>query len=128
MANNYPISLTPAQIEQFDRDGFLIVENFLTSDFAQQLAERIERLFHGEFETGIYPDEWYWRPGMSLDYVTREICNAWKSDRLPSFIPRDWTTHCHPSRLDRSQNRAGQYVAQTPWLHFPCPAPRRSIH
>jgi hypothetical protein len=82
MANNYPISLTPAQIQQFENDGFLIIENFLTSDFAQQLAERIERLFYGEFETGIYPDEWYWRPGMSLDHVTREMCNAWKSDRL----------------------------------------------
>jgi hypothetical protein len=63
MANNYPISLTPEQIEQFETDGFLIIENFLTKEFAQRLAERIERLFYGEFETGIYPDEWYWRPG-----------------------------------------------------------------
>ncbi len=76
-----PISLSAAQIEQFQTDGFLIIENFLPSDFAKQLADRMEPLFHGEFETGIYPDEWYWRPGLSLPDVTREMCNAWKCDR-----------------------------------------------
>ena len=76
-----PIALSSAQIEQFQTDGFLIIENFLPSDFAKQLADRMEPLFHGEFETGIYPDEWYWRPGLSLPDVTREMCNAWKCDR-----------------------------------------------
>lgn len=76
-----PISLSPAQIQQFQTDGFLIVENFLPTDFAEQLVSRMEPLFHGEFETGIYPDEWYWRPGLSLPDVTREMCNAWKCDR-----------------------------------------------
>ncbi|MEL7052407.1 MAG: phytanoyl-CoA dioxygenase family protein [Cyanobacteria bacterium J06588_5] len=81
-----PINLSEAQIKQFKEDGFLIVENFVPSDFAQQLAERMERLFHGEFETGIYPDEWYWRPGLSLPDVTREMCNAWKCDRTVASL------------------------------------------
>ena len=75
------IDLSPAQIQQFEEDGFLIVENFLPANYAQQLAQRMEPLFHGEFETGIFPDEWHWRPGMSLPDITREMCNAWKSDR-----------------------------------------------
>jgi len=76
-----PVELTDAQIQQFQDDGFLIVENLLPPDLPERLIERMERLFYGEFETGIYPDEWYWRPGLSLPDVTREICNAWKCDR-----------------------------------------------
>jgi len=32
------------------------------------------------FVCQIYPDEWHWRPGLSLPGVTREICNGWKAD------------------------------------------------
>jgi phytanoyl-CoA hydroxylase len=76
-----PVHLSEAQVEQFWADGFLILENFLPPDFVEQLASRMEPLFHGEFETGIFPDEWHWRPGMSLPDITREMCNGWKSDR-----------------------------------------------
>ena len=34
----------------------------------------------------IQPDEWYWRDGMSLNDVTREMCNAWKSDRTIASV------------------------------------------
>jgi hypothetical protein len=76
-----PVQISQAQIEQFEADGFLILENFLPPDFAERLASRLEPIFHGEFETGIYPDEWHWRPRMSLPDITREICNGWKCDR-----------------------------------------------
>ncbi|MEL6230871.1 MAG: phytanoyl-CoA dioxygenase family protein [Cyanobacteria bacterium J06627_3] len=76
-----PVRLSLEQINQFQEDGFLILENFLPSEFVGQLVSRLSPLFHGEFETGIYPDEWYWRPGLSLPDVTREMCNAWKCDR-----------------------------------------------
>lgn len=76
-----PIQLSSAQLEQYQADGFLILENLIPPDFAQELASRLNPLFHGEFETGIYPDEWHWRPRMSLPDITREICNGWKCDR-----------------------------------------------
>lgn len=76
-----PVQLSDQQIQQFRNDGFLILENLLPADLTDRLVERLEPLFHGKFETGIYPDEWHWRPGMSLPDITREICNAWKSDR-----------------------------------------------
>ena len=76
-----PIQLSDSQIKQFQEDGFFILENFLPEAFAEQLASRMDPLFHGEFETGLYPDEWHWRPGMSLPDITREMCNAWKCDR-----------------------------------------------
>lgn len=75
-----PIELTPEQIAQFQTDGFLILENFLPSILIPHLINRMEGLFYGKFETGIYPDEWYWRSQLSLPDVTREICNAWKCD------------------------------------------------
>jgi len=75
-----PIQLTEEQIARFQADGFLVVEDLLDADLAKRVYDRIEPLFHGQFETGIYPDEWHWRPGMSLPDITREICNAWKCD------------------------------------------------
>jgi phytanoyl-CoA hydroxylase len=78
--NRESIQLTAEQIEQFQTDGFLVIENLLDADWVQRVGDRIEPLFHGKFETGIYPDEWHWRAGLSLPDVTREICNAWKSD------------------------------------------------
>jgi hypothetical protein len=44
-----------------------------------QLQRRVEQLFEGRFETGVYPDEWHWRKGISKENATKEIVNAWKS-------------------------------------------------
>ena len=44
------------------------------------MRESFPKLFAGKFDTGIYPDEWYWREGMSLPDVTRHMANAWKAD------------------------------------------------
>lgn len=74
------VQLTQEQISRFKDDGFLVIENLIDAELVTRLRDRIEPLFAGNFETGIYPDEWYWRPGLSLLDVTREICNAWKSD------------------------------------------------
>lgn len=76
-----PPEPTPGQIERFRRDGFLIVERIIGPDTAAALAERFGPMFRGEFETGLYPDEWNWREGRDAGDLTRQICNAWKSDR-----------------------------------------------
>lgn len=44
------------------------------------------KLFRGEFDTGIYPDEWHWREGISLPNATREMCNSWKSNRCIASV------------------------------------------
>ncbi|PPS45131.1 phytanoyl-CoA dioxygenase family protein [Chroococcidiopsis sp. TS-821] len=74
------IKLTTLDINKFNNDGFLVIPQLIDADLVARLIARIEPLFSGEFETGIYPDEWYWRPGLSLPDVTREMCNVWKSD------------------------------------------------
>jgi 2-oxoglutarate-dependent dioxygenase len=75
------IALSAEQIRQFNQDGFLIIEHLLDEQMVAQLRARFEPLFAGEFDTGIYPDEWYWREGLSLPDVTRHMGNAWKSDQ-----------------------------------------------
>jgi ectoine hydroxylase-related dioxygenase (phytanoyl-CoA dioxygenase family) len=46
------------------------------------LRERYVRLFDGEYETGIRPDEVNWVPGRDPEDRTRQLCNAWKSDTV----------------------------------------------
>jgi tetratricopeptide (TPR) repeat protein len=53
--------LTPQQVQTFHDDGFLVVENFIPPAVAARVAARYEGLFRGEFETGLYPDEWNWK-------------------------------------------------------------------
>eukprot|EP00743_Colponemidia_sp_Colp-15_P004127 GILK01004455.1.p1 GENE.GILK01004455.1~~GILK01004455.1.p1 ORF type:complete len:379 (-),score=49.31 GILK01004455.1:91-1185(-) len=76
------VQLTQAQKDHFSEQGFLILPEFIAPSLADQMTTRFSKLFRGEFETGVYPDEWHWREGLSFPHVTREICNAWKSDRL----------------------------------------------
>jgi ectoine hydroxylase-related dioxygenase (phytanoyl-CoA dioxygenase family) len=70
------------QLEAFERDGFLIVEEgFVYAETVAELRERFEPLFAGRYETGIRPDEVNWVAGRDPDDRTRQICNGWKADR-----------------------------------------------
>ena len=76
-------SFTDEQVEAFDRDGFLIVEEGLVSPRALELLrERYEPLFQGGYETGIKPDEVNWVPGRDPEDRTRQICNGWRADNV----------------------------------------------
>ncbi len=76
-------SFTTTQVDAFHRDGFLIVEEGLVSDRALDLLrERYERLFEGDYETGIKPDEVNWVRGRDPEDRTRQICNGWRADNM----------------------------------------------
>jgi phytanoyl-CoA hydroxylase len=74
------LRLHSSDIAKFREAGFLVVERILSAQHVTSLQERFPKLFAGQFDTGVYPDEWYWREGMSLPDVTRHMANAWKSD------------------------------------------------
>jgi len=77
-----PLSLiTPEQHDRFREDGFLIVENLIDQETVDRLIDRIDPLFSGEFETGMYPDAWYWNPALGLPTASGQMSNVWKSDR-----------------------------------------------
>jgi hypothetical protein len=61
---------------EFDKQGFLIVERLLHDAQVEALRASFPRIFAGKFDTGVYPDEWYWREGISLPDVTRHMANA----------------------------------------------------
>ena len=74
-------SFTDEQVEDFHRDGFLIVEEGVLSDGAiEVLRERFAALFAGDYATGIAPDEVNWKAGRDPEDVTRQICNGWRAD------------------------------------------------
>ena len=52
------LELNQNQINQFNENGFLIIDKFIDLEFIEKLKSRFEPLFKGEFETGIEPDEW----------------------------------------------------------------------
>ena len=76
------IQLTDDQRRRFAEDGFLILDRFVEPAQVARVVERFEPLFRGQFETGLYPDEWNWREGRDPADRTRQICNGWKSDRI----------------------------------------------
>jgi phytanoyl-CoA hydroxylase len=73
---------TPAQVEAYRRDGFLVVEEFLPAEEVERVRARWEPLFRHEWETGIAPDEVNYTPGITPPDRTRQLCNAWKADRV----------------------------------------------
>ncbi len=74
---------TEEQVEGFNRDGFLIVEEgFLSDATVEMLRERFAALFDGDYATGIAPDEVNWKKGRDPEDRTRQLCNAWRADDL----------------------------------------------
>ncbi len=73
--------LTAEKVDSFDRDGFVLVENLIDDETAERLKARYSKMFRGEFETGIRPDEVNWQEDISDPSLTRQICNGWKGDR-----------------------------------------------
>jgi ectoine hydroxylase-related dioxygenase (phytanoyl-CoA dioxygenase family) len=79
-------TISKSQAEQFAADGLLICEDLIDDDTIEQLRDRYERLFRGEFETGAMPDEINWQEGKSDETLTRQICNGWKADRTVARV------------------------------------------
>jgi phytanoyl-CoA hydroxylase len=81
-----PLELSTEQQKQFWEDGFVRVDGVIPAETAAAVRSRFDDLFAGRFSTGIYPDEWHWREGLSLPNATREIVNAWKSDKVVASV------------------------------------------
>ena len=83
MLATVPDRLPDEQVDRFNRDGFLIIEEGFLSDRAiEVLRERFDRLFEGDYATGIQPDEVNWKRGRDSEDLTRQICNGWRADDL----------------------------------------------
>ncbi|WP_316195216.1 MULTISPECIES: phytanoyl-CoA dioxygenase family protein [unclassified Bradyrhizobium] len=81
MSDRPGLNMTRSKIEAFAEDGFVVVEQILAPDEVELIKGRYEKLFRGEFETSLVPDELNWLQGRDAEDRTRQICNGWKSDR-----------------------------------------------
>ncbi len=79
--SNFNFSVTQHHIDQFNEDGYLIVERLIEDATVETLRACYDRLFNGEFETGVRPDEVNWQMESGDPSLTRQICNGWKADR-----------------------------------------------
>ncbi len=70
------LKLNQSLIDEFNENGFLILDQFIDLEWIDKLKSKFEPLFKGEFETGNEPDEWNWRFGKDAEDVTRQICNG----------------------------------------------------
>ena len=55
------------QIAAYERDGFVILEEYLPGHEVERLLERWAPLFEHEWETGLAPDEVNYEPGVDPD-------------------------------------------------------------
>ncbi|MGB3769279.1 MAG: phytanoyl-CoA dioxygenase family protein [Phormidesmis sp.] len=74
------------KIEQFRKDGFLVVENLFSQAQIDGLLARFDSLYAGEFETGIFPDEWHWNPYTGCVEVAGQMTGVWRCDRTLASI------------------------------------------
>ena len=80
---------SPERRASFERNGFVLQPDVLSEAECASLRETYDRLFRGDFDTGIYPDEWHWREGISRPEAFREIVNAWKSSDAVARVALD---------------------------------------
>ena len=77
---------TPGVAAAFASDGFALVDRLVSEEMVVALHDRFDRLFRGEFETGVPPDEVNWQEGTGDLTLTRQLCNAWRADRLVASV------------------------------------------
>lgn len=80
------VSLLRSRLES---EGFVEIGRVLSRRQCAALIVEYNRLFRGDFDTGVYPDEWHWREGLSLPGAVREIVNAWKCSHVVARVALD---------------------------------------
>ena len=86
MTTKTECSISTKQVEQFHQDGFLVVENLIDPALVEGLVDRFDPLFSGEFETGVYPDEWHWNPYLGKPGAAGQMTGIWKCDRTLAAV------------------------------------------
>lgn len=87
------------QVQRFEKYGFLQVDSAFSRSFVERVSVGIDDVFVGKQETGVYPDEWYWRPEVSRPEVTRHGTNFWKANRTVASLALDEALSEFASRL-----------------------------
>lgn len=73
--------LDDVHVKQFTDDGFVVLQNLIDQSRVIELHQAFDDLFHGQFETGVQPDEVNWQFATGDPSLTRQICNGWKANK-----------------------------------------------
>lgn len=102
-------STTKAIMEQttdsLQEQGFCVYPHRLVSESTcRSLHKRIPKLFAGEFETGVYPDEWHWRCSITKPFLMacvgfRFMCLL---NLTVSYIPSRRHTHAEKESANKT--------------------------
>ena len=84
------LTLTPGQTERFIADGIVMLERIVDAATVEALRASFDRLFRGEFETGVTPDEVNWQEGTGDPSLTRQILQRLEGrpDHRPGRVAR----------------------------------------
>ena len=69
-----------------EEDGFAVADRIVPPATAELLAARLNQVLDRRYETGVFPDEAYYRPGTTDPRAPRHVVNAWKCDRLVAAV------------------------------------------
>ncbi len=83
------IEISTADQENFNSDGFLIVDSLIEKSIVPDLHQAFTDLFRGKFETGVRPDEVNWQEATGDPSLSRQICNGWKANRSIARVVLD---------------------------------------
>ncbi len=75
-------ALSAADIAKYREDGFLVIENFVSSAEVELLRDRLERVINGDFNRICEPDDYHWKKGRDADNVTRFMGPVWRCDSV----------------------------------------------
>jgi len=109
------LQLSESDSAAFARDGFLIRDRIISRADVERLRTEMARSFEGDYDSGLLPDEVNWKPGHD-PHVTRQICNAWKANRMLAGVV------LHPAvgqAVARLNNWPGARLAQDNLLWKP---------
>lgn len=120
-----PHQITQAQIDQFQEQGFLILEKLLDREIVERIDDRLDPLFATQLETGNYPDEWHGRPGLSQPNATRQMSGLWRCDRTVASV----SLSAEIARLNATLTgwNGGRLATDSCWIQPP-EAPEVSFH
>jgi len=65
----------------FDINGFIEIKNVIKIKLLKKIRKKCEKIFNGQYETGVVPDKIKWVSGRDPNKIPRSLCNVWKSDK-----------------------------------------------
>lgn len=75
-------NLSPRDIARYRADGFVIVEDFISSREVEILRQRLDRVMDGDFDRVCEPDDYHWKKGRDPSDVTRSMGPVWRCDSV----------------------------------------------